>query len=100
MVFTEEESSGRMLLLYKHSFLVSYHCAFWWDRRTKKGTAQGAECPLLLAEDGPGVSAPGSLPLHCFVTWGKMLALSGPHYHKWADDSGSFIYQDGFQILS
>ena len=30
-----------MLLLYKPSFLVSYHGAFWWDRRTRKGTVWG-----------------------------------------------------------
>lgn len=64
------------------------------------GGGGGVECPLLLIEDGPGVTAPRSLPLHCFVTWDKTLALSGLHFHNWADGSRSFIYQDGVQILS
>lgn len=49
---------------------------FLVGQKDEKGNSVGAEHPLLLTEGGPGVSAPRSLPLHCFVTWGKLLALS------------------------
>lgn len=35
---------------------------------------------------------PPTLPLHCFVTWGKVLALPGPHFYHvyiWEDYSKS-----------
>ena len=68
--------------------------------RVRGRVASAAISCLHLTEDGPGVSAPRSQPLHCFVTRGKMPALSGPHFTTGqADDPRLFIYQDCFKIL-